>query len=392
MIHLAVGKLEIEWGKNNGFVDHAMLFQGERDIADVPYYYTSDADHSETVVEYQEGLSRPLKSITKRLDLLGHTLEHARAEYAELSELNGFSLDDYPFEELQNVLKTVDVTSLSSDYGEGGEDFGKFFRREVGPRLGMNEASLDFSQGMENLSSWTILRLLSENKTAQDLPVMWAFHDIETGGWEPRETFVRNLTPFEQILIVTEGSTDASVIRQAFKLLRPDIADFFRFVDMQEGYPFSGTGNLFRFVQGLISISATSDILVLFDNDAAGIATYNRCSGLNLPDNFRVLKLPDLEAFGAFPTIGPTGESLADINGRAAAIECYLDLDAGAKVQWGGFNEDMQTYQGALMGKDRHTRAFLKQTRRLNDYDYSKLERVVDALVASASEMRGMRT
>ena len=93
----------------------------------------------------------------------------------------------------------------------------------------------------------------------------------------------------------------------------------------------------------------------------------------------------------AFPTIGPTGESLADINGRAAAIECYLDLDAGAKVQWGGFNEDVQTYQGALMGKGRHTRTFLKQTRRLDDYDYSKLERVIDALTASASEMRGMR-
>lgn len=36
MIHLAVGRLEIEWGKNEGFRDHSALFQGEADVADVP--------------------------------------------------------------------------------------------------------------------------------------------------------------------------------------------------------------------------------------------------------------------------------------------------------------------------------------------------------------------
>jgi hypothetical protein len=27
MISLAVGRLEVDWGKNNGFVDHSALFQ-----------------------------------------------------------------------------------------------------------------------------------------------------------------------------------------------------------------------------------------------------------------------------------------------------------------------------------------------------------------------------
>jgi hypothetical protein len=37
MIHLGTGRLEIEWGKNNGFVDHIALFQ-ESDVALVLYY------------------------------------------------------------------------------------------------------------------------------------------------------------------------------------------------------------------------------------------------------------------------------------------------------------------------------------------------------------------
>jgi hypothetical protein len=97
---------------------------------------------------------------------------------------------------------------------------------------------------------------------------------------------------------------------------------------MEEGYPFSGTGNVFRFVQGLISIAVQNKILVLFDNDAEGLANYRRCSALNVPDNMRILSLPDLPAFKAFPTVGPDGEGVSDINGRAAAIECYLDLDS----------------------------------------------------------------
>ncbi len=38
MISLAVGRLEVDWEKNNGFVDHSPLFQAG-DVAQIPYYY-----------------------------------------------------------------------------------------------------------------------------------------------------------------------------------------------------------------------------------------------------------------------------------------------------------------------------------------------------------------
>jgi hypothetical protein len=199
------------------------------------------------------------------------------------------------------VLAAIDVTSLSGDYGEGDEDFGKFFRREIAPRLGLDAPIQDdrmvlhsISEAMENLSAYTVLHLLACNPGAASLPVQWAFNDIDTGGYAHREDFVRTLDPRERFLIVTEGSSDAAILRHALNLLRPHIADFFDFVDMQEGYPFSGTGNVLRFVQGLISIAVQNKILVLFDNDAEGLANYQRCAALNVPANMRILSLPDL--------------------------------------------------------------------------------------------------
>jgi len=98
----------------------------------------------------------------------------------------------------------------------------------------------------------------------------------------------------------------------------------------------------------------------------------------------RILSLPNLPAFSAFPTVGPDGENVSDINGRAAGIECYLDLDGEARVQWTSYNQAIGAYQGELDGKTRYMRAFLHQRQRESGYDYSRLEQVLDVLAGSA--------
>lgn len=393
MIHLAVGRLEIDWGKNQGFRDHSALFQGECDVTNVPYYYESDENDEESpiIVDFKEGLSKPLNLIIDRINLLGHTYKQCEREFSFLSKFNGFDDNIFRFDDLRDSLKDVDVNSISAVYGEGNEDFGKFFRRELAPRLRLEHLLLDrrlalsdVSEAMENLSAYSILHLLSQNPNAASLPVQWAFNDIDEGGYARRDDFVRSLDPRVRFLIVTEGSSDAAILRHALNLLRPHIADFFDFVDMQEGYPFSGTGNLFRFVQGLISISVQNKILVLFDNDAEGIANHKRCSALNIPPNMRILSLPDLPELKFFQTVGPDGERVSDINGRAAAIECYLDLDRMARVRWTTYNHALGAYHGELEGKTRYMRTFLDQRQRRTDYNYSRLEKVLDALVEKA--------
>jgi hypothetical protein len=403
MIHLALGRLELDWGKNSGFVDYSALFQAG-DVGPVPYYYAAELQPGETatdgrdwkvVVEFHEGLSKPLGQVLDRIDLLGHTAAVCEREFAYHTGNFEIEQSAFPFSALRKALAAVDVTALSADYGEGGEDFGKFFRREVAPRLkltdfagGSDGVPFDVPYAMENLTAFTVLHLLADNPTARNLPVQWAFNDVREGGWARREDFVRTVDPANRFLIVTEGSSDAAILKKAFRLLRPHIADFFDFVDMEEGYPFSGTGNVYRFVQGLISIAVLNNVLVLFDNDAEGCANYARCLDLNVPANMRIRKLPDLDVFERFTTVGPGGEHQANINGQAAAIECYLDLPADACVRWTSFVDKADCYQGELIGKDRHKKRFLDQRTREDRYGYSKLSRVLDVIVAAAVDMR----
>ncbi len=401
MIYLSVGRLEIDWGKNFGFTDHSALFQGDLDVAFVPYYYAEEDENneletdSEVVVEFKEGLSKPLYQVVDRLNLLGHTYDQCEKEFSFLSNLNRFNQDNFRFRDLCDILEKVDVKNISANYGEGGEDFGKFFRREIAPRIGLQERLIAdpmelyaVSEGMENLSAYTILHILCNNPACKDVLVQWSFNDLEQSGYERREYFVRGLDQNNRFLIVTEGSSDAAILRKAFSILRPHVADFFDFVDMEEGYPFPGTGNVFRFVQGLIGISVQNKVLVLFDNDVEGVVNYERCLGLKKIPNICILKLPDLTNFKSFQTIGPSGQHTADINGCGAAIECYLDLGVSGRVRWTSYNAKADAYQGELEGKTRYMRDFLDQRSYQSSYDYSGLNAVLDAITASAIKMR----
>ena len=307
MINLSVGRLNIHWGKNDSFFDHSPLFQPS-DLAQVPYYYV-DEDHPHNTgggedeyhlyTEFKDGLSKPLHQVMERINLLGYTINYARREFEYATRLNDFDSQNFSFEQLVEALATVDVHSISADCGDG-EDFRKFFQRYIFDRLGLAKIVdapdyVRFRAGktMDNLGAYTILQLFAQNPSVRGLPVSWHFADIEHGGWAQRDQFIRSLDQQNRFLIVTEGSSDASIIRHALSLLKPHIADFFDFVDMKEGYPFTGTGNLYNFTKGLISISVQNDVVIIYDNDAEGVFSFNRTVKLNVPDNMRILKLPD---------------------------------------------------------------------------------------------------
>lgn len=406
MIQLAVGRLEIDWGKNSAFGDHSSLFQ-PTDVKEVPYYYVDDdaEDYlclteygNKIIVIYKEGLSKPLKEVAERIDLLGYTLETCKKEFLYLSSINRFDPNVFTFEHLRKALSSVPVNSLSLDYGEGGEDFGKFFRRQLFPRLGISAlvgdpkyVEYEVGEAMENISPYTIIKLLSENSSTLDQPVIWAFKDLEENGWADRDDFVKELSPQDRFLIVTEGSSDALIIKHALLLLKPHLLDFFDFVDMENGYPFTGTGNLKRFVQGLISISIQNNVVVLFDNDSEGIAGYEYCKKLNIPENMRIITLPDLECFKEFKTIGPAGTHLADINRAGAAIECYLDIGGNACVRWKSYSDEAMRCQGALIDKDSYKKTFLSQKQKRDGYNYVKIEIVLQHIINTCIEIRELQ-
>lgn len=106
----------------------------------------------------------------------------------------------------------------------------------------------------------------------------------------------------------------------------------------------------------------------------------------------RATLLPELDEFRAFPAEGPEGVSSADINRRAAGIECYLDLRLEgrppARVMWTNYKREIGAYHGALEHKESYTKAFLKQTSvtiAAGAYDASKIRAVLDAVIAECT-------
>jgi len=107
---------------------------------------------------------------------------------------------------------------------------------------------------------------------------------------------------------------------------------------------------------------------------------------LSFPPNMRAMQLPNLDAFSSFRTIGPTGVGHADINGRAAAIECYLDLEkeglAELIIRWSAFNQELDVYHGELQHKTQYMKNFLQLRAPSANYKSNKLESILDVLVA----------
>ena len=159
---------------------------------------------------------------------------------------------------------------------------------------------------------------------------------------------------------------------------------------MSEHYPFTGTGNLVRFCQGLARIRIQNRILVVLDNDTAGRAAYRRISALSLPTRMRVTVLPDLEKCRAVRTVGPSGFQQEDINGRAVAMECFLDIwdSPGSEptFRWTSYDSDLDAYQGALLNKEEHVRHFLQAAERATAYNYGHLAQLWNHLIAECTK------
>jgi hypothetical protein len=400
MIHLTVGGLCLDWGKNAGFFDHSPIYQTP-DVRRIPHHYVQyapgSAEDGAPITELQEGLSKPVHAIVERLNLLGFTRDYARLSFEYLADAIVTRLDnagEFDFDFFAREFRELDVSIF--DYEQGrSTDFGEAFASYLRERLNLGRPAepdpdsefFIIEEAVNCLNPYTVLQLLVENPAAGMLPVNWQFHDVEQGGWAPWDAFVKDLDQESRFLIVTEGSSDAAIIRHALKLRKPHVADFFYFVDMQDGYPFSGTGNLYNFAKGLIGIAVQNNTVFLFDNDAEGVMNFNRTLDLKLPRNMTVLKLPDLPAFEQFAAIGPHGKHPADINGKAAAIECYLHLDDAASVRWTSFNKGLGIYHGELIDKARYAGEFYKLSGS-EAYDFTKIDVVLDMIIETCTTMK----
>jgi len=394
IISLGVGRLEVDWGKNSSFRNHSSLFLPS-DTKEAVYYY------ADNVRETRPAYVRGLESVKHRLELLGYTLEGCRAHFGDEATSSEWGSPPVSFDDLANVLRHVDVARQGlpgdpeDDYDPGEYALETILRDpQFLKTLGASTRQWDkWVQGLffENLDPYVILRLLAENPANLTKPVIWRHMDVVEGGWIAEGDLFEHLDDGQRFLLVTEGSSDSHILQRSFEILKPDIADFFYFVDMSENYPFTGTGNIVRFCQGLAKIRIQNRVVVVLDNDAAGNAALSRLQALGLPRNMKATVLPSLASFDAFPTVGPSGSGIEPVNGKAVSVEMFLDLsyqaDDPAMVRWTSLDGSSGTYQGELIDKERYSNLFLNKGWRDRRYDKSKLEVLLSHIVTVACSL-----
>src|SRR5690606_30984236 len=88
-IELTVSGVSLSYSKNHMGIDHGFLFQeGDRSRVkskQISYeWYEEHPEEKAEMDEHEAAFVRPLRSVLPRLDLLGYTLDTARAEYEAL--------------------------------------------------------------------------------------------------------------------------------------------------------------------------------------------------------------------------------------------------------------------------------------------------------------------
>ena len=421
MITLDVGGMSVDGNKNARGTDHGALFQmgdRRRTRSDQINYDSIDPDDPD-LAEMEMAFTCRLADLIPRLELMGFGLDtvetaYRRAAAASRGDHASFDEEDHDdfvepmcFAEFRHLVKENPIEELDDTFVSG---FETGFRQQIEDRIAANNATeripfyglvgdgyserSHFGNLLSFLHPYGVLRLLAESPANHDAQVVWQYGPLVTSGWAEVYEFEPCARRTQTFLIATEGRSDTLILKHALALLRPDIADFFKFVDMRKGFPFRGTGNLKNFASGLTAIDVQNQVLFLLDNDAEGINAQTEIESMGLPDNMRATCLPNQSDLRAVPCRGPEGLQLCDINGRAAAIECYLDLAAcgqpPAEVRWLNYKEPLDCYHGALQAKKHYTRNFLEQTHQtLTDgtYDTSKISCVLDHIFSVCSQI-----
>ncbi len=198
---------------------------------------------------------------------------------------------------------------------------------------------------------------------------------IETDGrpWlgEGLERLRANEATAARTIVLCEGTSDAELIRDSLALLYPEVSDYFVFPDFGEWKPPGGAGTVIATVKYFATCEVRNRIVALLDNDTAAADSVRSLQSRNLPTNIVVKAYPELEFVRSYPTKGPQGDLLpVDINGRAVSLELFFGDDVLLRdgqyvpVQWQGYVETMNRYQGSIMRKSELQAAYREKLRR----------------------------
>ncbi|MGW6842246.1 HEPN/Toprim-associated domain-containing protein [Streptomyces sp. NPDC054958] len=160
------------------------------------------------------------------------------------------------------------------------------------------------------------------------------------------------------IIVITEGRFDSRVLPRALRLVRPDLAGYFKFWDLETTKAAGGTDQVVKNLRSFAAAGVMNRVIGILDNDTAGRQAEKLLASAPLPDHYGVCRLPDLDYANSYPTLGPSGASEENIAGRACSVEFYFGMECLrgpdgnlVPVRWKSHIEGMADYQGELVNK-----------------------------------------
>lgn len=365
-----------------------------------------DEDRDEVAVTY----SCEVWKAIARLDVMGFTMRRIRKEFedARTSEVekyaswlsdddDGWCRDDLDyftnltFDRYVEALRTVLTQRIRpQQFGDTGTDLDPVVKRIVG----------DNAFGFLGSDFRSFIRVACELVPKSSQVVQDITEVVHAGYYEEDEPVCTNSTraltaghPENSArIILTEGSTDVEILREALALLYPHLFGYYTFLDFASARPQGGAGSLVTTVKAFAAAGILNRIVAVFDNDTAAFDARRSLASLQLPQNIAVCSYPNLSSLEAYPTLGPSGLAPLNVNGLAASIELYLGKDILANgedfpVQWKGYVESLGKYQGEVMHKGRLQGRFREKVARcksstdeFNRCDWSGLKAILEVI------------
>ena len=193
-------------------------------------------------------------------------------------------------------------------------------------------------------------------------------------------------------IILAEGRSNIEVLKASLSAFHLDLTDFFTILDHSEFKVDGDASYVVNFLKAFASAHVPVNVIAVFDNDAAGLGAYRNALSLNLPDNLALVHLPDIAFRLAYPTIGPQGSHLTDINGKACVIKFYLGTAAlssnGPLRPVRRKSEFLDARQGEVDGKKAVREKFLAVIRKGRgdvDRDYPEIVLVWQAILEATA-------
>ena len=171
-------------------------------------------------------------------------------------------------------------------------------------------------------------------------------------------------------IVLTEGSSDATILTGAMEVLRPQYEGFLTFMDYSNK-PAGGVDSVVKGLRAFAAAGVGNQIVGLLDNDTAGAGGVRALSSADLPRRITVLRLPHLSWAETYPTLGTEGLVTKDVNGIAVSIEHFLgqDILTGPDgklfpVQLTGWVASEKSYQGEITCKEAIKARFWEKLKR----------------------------